>query len=99
MPAVALTCLPVAVTGVPVDHVADPDEDPAAVAMLAADAARVRSLVARLPRDQRAVICMHFGLGCPQAGFRETAVDSAYLSATPSRSNERLWRCYASASR
>lgn len=71
MPAAALTCLPVAVTGVEVDHVADPDEDPAAQAMLAADAARVRSLVAQLPRDQRRVICMHFGLGCHPAGFRE----------------------------
>ena len=71
MPTAALTCLPVAVTGIPVDHVPDPDEDPAAQAMLAVDAARVRRLVARLPRHQRAVICMHFGLGCPPAGFRE----------------------------
>ena len=71
MPSAALTCVPVAVTGVPVDHVADPDEDPAAAAMLSVDAARVRRLVAGLPRDQRAVICMHFGLGCAPAGFRE----------------------------
>lgn len=71
MPSAALTCLPVAVTGVPFDHVADPDEDTAAAAMLAVDAARVRRLVAGLPRDQQAVIRMHFGLGCHPAGFRE----------------------------
>ena len=60
-----------AVTGSPFDHAPDLDEDTAAQAILAADAARVRALVAQLPADQRAVICMHFGIGRPPMGFRE----------------------------
>ena len=73
MPAPAV-CIPHAVFGHGVDHVAGED-DVADEAITRAAIPRLYRCVARLPARERAVIVRHFGLGCQARGLREVAVE------------------------
>lgn len=73
-PARITTAVPVAVFGVPADHVAA-DDDTADEAIIRILAARVRVCVARLPQRERRVVRAHFGLGCEPLSLREIAAE------------------------
>ena len=68
-------CIPQAVFGVPVDHVAADQDDVADVACLRADRPRLLACVAALPAEPKAVLIRHFGLGTRPRGLREIAAE------------------------
>lgn len=69
-------CIPRAVFGVPVDHVAADQDDVADEACLRADRPRLLSCVAALPAEPKAVLVRHFGLfNTRPRGLREIAAE------------------------
>lgn len=81
----AVPCVPTAVFGIPVDHVAGED-DTADEAITRAVIPRLHRLVAALPAQQRIVIVMHFGLwGVRPRGLREIAAELGVSADTAMR--------------